>query len=99
MSAIYGTKNYKKDFEIDIKELGECKGIYSLEVFISDKSMPLVVKDGSNQIIKDKNNPFKIKSPVPIVKGIIRFEFQNFKGVENTVKQATVRFLFHGELD
>ncbi|SED21961.1 hypothetical protein SAMN04489761_4665 [Tenacibaculum sp. MAR_2009_124] len=97
MKATYGTKTYKEDFEINIKELSDCKGIYSLEVFVSKNSMPLLVKDGSNQIIKEMFNPFKIESPVPIVNGILRFEFTDVDGVNSEVKSATVRYLFHND--
>lgn len=95
MSAIYGTKTYTEDFEINIKELNQCQGIYSLEVFVSKKSMPLMVLDGSYQIIKEGYNPFKIESPVPITNGIIRFEFTELEGGNEGIKHATVRYIYH----
>ncbi|MGG8495958.1 hypothetical protein ACQY1Q_06055 [Tenacibaculum sp. TC6] len=95
MSAIYGTKTYKEDFEIDIKKLNDCKGIYKLEVFVSKESMPLLVKDGSNQIIKENYNPFIVSSPVPITKGVLRFEFKEIEGESKGFKSATVRYLYH----
>ncbi|CAL2095534.1 conserved protein of unknown function [Tenacibaculum sp. 190524A02b] len=94
--AIYGTKTYQKDFEINFKEINKnCKGIYEIQVFVTEQSMPLIVKDGTNQVIKHKHNPFVISSPVPIEEGAIRFEFQETHNViSDSIKKAIVRIIY-----
>lgn len=96
MAALFVTNTYTKDFEINISKLEDCNGIYKLEVFVPRTSVPLVIKDGSGQIIREDYSSFVLESPVPITNGILRFEFKedNNLSIGNAPKSATVRYLY-----
>ena len=54
--ALYVTQHEDKNFLIDIKKHNDCKGVYQIEVVVPIDSVPLIVKDGSNQIIREDYN-------------------------------------------
>lgn len=98
--ALFGTDTFHTDFEIDIATLQNCKkGIYKLEVFVPRSSTPLMVQDGSKQLIREDYNAFVLESPVPITGGKIKFSFveNGTKTTRNTPKIATVRYLYCDE--
>ncbi|MFL0083691.1 hypothetical protein V2647_06850 [Tenacibaculum maritimum] len=98
--AAFLTVPYDEDFEINISRLPDCKnGVYQIEVFVPKESMPLYVKDGSNQFIREDIRPFKIESPIPITDGILRFEFKELDSSlpKTSNKIATVRYLYCNE--
>lgn len=98
MNTLYGTETYTDDFEIDFADKGGCKGIVMLEVYVPALSVPLLVKDGSEQRISEHTRPFVVQSNYPITKGTIRFVFSEYEALQNpnrnSFKKAVVRYLY-----
>ncbi len=97
MNAFYHSETFTDDFEIDLAEKNKCKGVFKLEIQLHPLSIPLLIKDGSGQIINSKK-PFVVASNHPIVGGLLRFEFSEYpelvEAVENSFKKAIVRYLY-----
>lgn len=99
MNTLYGTETFTEDFEIDIAHKGGCKGLIKVEVVVTPWSVPLLLKDGSEQRITT-NAPFVLQSTThPITNGLLRFAFSEFDELEEynpnkEQKKAIVRYLY-----
>ena len=98
MGALYTTEIHTEDFEIRIAEKAKCKGILAIEIYVPDTSLPLLIKDGSQQKITAKT-PFRLHSFThPITSGFIRFEFLEYELLQTPnnprIKKAIVRYLY-----
>ncbi|CAM1355855.1 hypothetical protein THALO_30213 [Tenacibaculum halocynthiae] len=94
--AFYVAVPYSKNFEINISKVNKGCGVYRLEVFVPVESVPLVLKDGSGQIIRADHSCFVLESTIPITNGILKFEFQEQTNLKpsQSQKQAIVRYLY-----
>ncbi len=93
----YYTQTHTEDFEIDIGDQSGCNGMLEIQVIPSDKSMPLVLKDGSGQKITHQK-PFVLRSSTPITSGHLQFVFaeSNYLNthLKTVLKKAIVRYLY-----
>lgn len=98
MKISYNTEIYTDDFKIDIAEKGGCKGLLKIEVFVVKNSVPLLLKDGSNQRFFGNSTPFVLQSLIyPITSGVLKFEFLEIEALQDNQraeKKAIVRFLY-----
>lgn len=94
--ALYVTASYDNNFEVNISRVNDGCGVYRLEVFVPNSSVPLLLKDGSDQIIRADHSCFVLESSIPITNGILKFEFQEEANLRpsQTLKQAVVRYLY-----
>ncbi|MDB0601338.1 hypothetical protein PL373_09290 [Tenacibaculum maritimum] len=98
--ALFVTDHFDDDFKIKIEDLDNCnQGVYRIEVIVPKDSVPLIIKDGSNQVIREDYNAFLIESSIPIINGTLEFEFKENADLSiiNAKKSATVRYLYCDE--
>ncbi|MFL0063731.1 hypothetical protein [Tenacibaculum maritimum] len=99
MKVVFDSEHFEKDFEIDLSKVNQGKGVVKVEVLAGIDSVPLHVRDGSGQIIREDYSTFILQSSLPIVSGLIRFEFKEIENLtqSNAKKSATVRYLYCDE--
>lgn len=98
MNVNYHSETHTEDFTINIAEKGGCKGIVRIEVLVTENSVPLLVKDGSEQRIFGNSPPFVLQSFThPITSGILKFEFSEIEALQDykeAEQKAIVRYLY-----
>lgn len=98
MNASYSTETHTEDFEINIAEKGGCKGLLKIEVLVTETSVPLLLKDGSQQRIFGNSPPFVLQSLThPITSGVLKFEFAEVEALQDykeAEQKAIVRYLY-----
>lgn len=98
MKAVYHTETHTEDFTINIAEKGGCKGILRIEVLVTEKSVPLLLKDGSQERIFGNSPPFVLQSLThPITSGVLQFEFSEIEALQDykpAEQKAIVRYLY-----
>lgn len=98
MNASYNTETHTEDFEINIAEKGGCKGLLKIEVLVTETSVPLLLKDGSQQRISGNSPPFVLQSLThPMTSGVLKFEFAEVEALQDyqeAEQKAIVRYLY-----
>ena len=95
MAVSYATEVHYSDFRIDLKKQSDCKGAYRVEIRVPKDSVPLLVDDGSGQII-DCCNPYIMECASPMTVFNQRFKFNEKEALKpnNSEKTAVVRYLY-----